>query len=363
MSPRIKKPRTARRDTDASLRVERKRTDDERSDRRVSVEEDSDAVVHQARARADEVLGAARDHADEALEGDHAAASSPAEVNRARDEADRVLQEARSAADARLATERDERASALAELLRLERESTDQHLLIERARSDEELVTRDDFMAMVAHDLRSLLGGIALNAAMIVRAGARDADESTLRRVEGIQRSTARMNRLLGDLADVSSIEAGRFMVAPEVGDATRLVRESVEAFQPSASAKGVTLGAEVAEDPLRASFDHDRVLQVLANLLSNAIKFTPKGGRVSLRLDRSDGKARFAVSDTGPGIDAAKHEKVFMRFWQGQKGDPRGMGLGLYISKRIVEEHGGRIWVESTPGRGSTFCFTLPTA
>ena len=124
-----------------------------------------------------------------------------------------------------------------------------------------------------------------------------------------------------------------------------------------------MTLGAEVAEDPLRASFDHDRVLQVLANLLSNAIKFTPKGGRVSLRLDRFEGKVRFAISDTGVGLDAAKHEAVFMQFWQAQEGDPRGTGLGLYISKRIVEEHGGRIWVESTPGRGSTFCFTLPTA
>ena len=217
---------------------------------------------------------------------------------------------------------------------------------------------------MVAHDLRNLLGGIALNAAMLVRgAAAPDRDETVGRRAEGIQRFTARMSRLIGDLLDVGSIEAGKFTVTPEVRDAAELVRESVEAFQPSATAKGLTLESRVAKGPLRAKLDHDRVVQVLANLLSNAIKFTPPGGRVSLRLDRRGDQVRFAVSDTGPGIKASKHEAVFIRFWQAQKGDQRGLGLGLHIAKSIVEAHGGTISVQSAPGEGSTFSFTLPVA
>jgi signal transduction histidine kinase len=369
MDPGDKKapaPKVARDDTDTSLRVERDRTDNELSKRRASVEEDSDAVVDRARDKADEVLSTARDQADEVLkgEGERSPQRTQEDVSRDRGVEDEVLQEERAVADEQLAKERDERTRALKELLRLERVATDQHLLIERARSDEALLSRDDVMGMIAHDLRTLLGGIALNASMIVKgAKTHGADETLLRRAEGIQRFTARMNRLVGDLVDVASIEAGKFTVSPEVRDATELARDSVEAFQPLAAANGLTLEAEVAGDSLLAKADHERVLQVLANLLSNAIKFTPKGGRISLRLDRAEGGIRFAVSDTGPGIDAAKHEAVFIRFWQAQKGDTRGIGLGLYISKCIVEAHGGTIWVESTPGQGSTFYFTLPAA
>jgi signal transduction histidine kinase len=363
MSPGNKKgPKVARRDTDASLRFERKRADDELSSRRASIEGKSDAVVDRARDRADEVLGAARDQADAALERTQASDLTQEAISRDRGVADEVLQSERAVADVQLAQERDEHAWMAMELLRLGRVATDQHLFVERARSDEAVLSRDDFMGLVAHDLRTLLAGIALNAGMIAN-GAPSGDETLLRRVRGIQRSTVRMNRLIGDLADIASIEAGKFSVAPETLDAVQLVRESVEAFQPSAAANGLTLDAEVPGGSLPAKADHERVIQVLANLLSNAIKFTPKGGRVSLRLDRADGWVRFAVSDTGPGIDPAKHELVFIRFWQAEKQDARGLGLGLYISKCIVVAHGGTISVDSKPGQGSTFLFTLPAA
>jgi signal transduction histidine kinase len=362
MSPKDK-PKGARHDTDSSLRDERTWTDDELAARRASVEEDSDAVVERARDKADDVLSAARTQADEAL-GGRGSAHARAAITRERGAEDDVVEEERAVADAQLAVERDERAKALRELLRLERVATDQHLLIERAHADEALLSRDEFMGIVAHDLRTLLGGIALHAAMLVKdSTARGPAETIARRAEGIQRFTARMNRLIGDLVDVASIEAGKFRVVAAVGDAVELVHESVHAFKPSAEAKGLTFEAALGAGSFTAKLDHERALQVVANLVSNAIKFTPSGGRVSLRLDRIDDHVRFSVSDTGPGIDPAKHEAVFIRFWQAQQGDKRGMGLGLYIAKCIVEAHGGTISLESTPGQGSTFSFTIPAA
>ena len=359
-----KAPAIARSDTDQSLRVEREKTDEELIQDRSAVEEDSDAVVGRARDRADEVLHAARDQSDRAMTGDRAPPSVQDDVARERRKEDELLAEERALEDTQLELERDERKRALQELLRLEREATDQNLRIERARSDRSLFSRDDLLAIVSHDLRDLLGAIALNTTLIVKeAEQKEPADSILRRAEGIRRVTARMNRLIGDLVDIASIEAGKLRVTPKPGDAAPLARESVEAFQPSAAAKGVTLAVEVAGDALVATFDPERVMQVLANLLSNAIKFTPAGGSIVLRLDRLPNQVRFTVRDTGPGIAADAQSAVFMRFWQADTGDRRGMGLGLYISRCLVEAQGGVIWLESEPGRGSTFCFTLPAA
>ena len=141
------------------------------------------------------------------------------------------------------------------------------------------------------------------------------------------------------------------------------LIQEAFEAFEPIASAKGISLKKIAWNGSLFAQFDHDRILQVLANFLSNAIKFSSKGGEIVLRVDLIAGEIRFCVSDTGVGIAGDQLEYVFERFWQVAKDDRRGLGLGMFISKCIVEAHGGRIWVESTLNKGSTFCFTLPGA
>ena len=113
------------------------------------------------------------------------------------------------------------------------------------------------------------------------------------------------------------------------------------------------------------ARFDYQRILQVLGNLLTNALRFTPQGGRISVQAERRQGENRvgetwFSVSDTGPGIAANRLEAIFERYTQGPQADRKGLGLGLYIARRIVEAHGGRIWAESSRA-GSTFKFTLP--
>ncbi|HEU4404463.1 MAG TPA: HAMP domain-containing sensor histidine kinase [Polyangiaceae bacterium] len=301
-----------------------------------------------------------RDKADAALRGADAEVARGVAAERASEDA--TLSHERAVADRKLDDERAERRRALAALLRHEREGTDQHLLTERARADDAIASRDDFLGMVSHDLRTLLGGVAMSAALLLGLPP-DGEEGKQMRLEAerIRRLTARMNRLIGDLLDVTSIESGRLHVVPERHDAARLLNDTIEAFQPLASAKGVAMSAEVASGSVLASFDHERILQVLANLVGNAVKFTEAGGHIALRVEPLGPEVRFSVSDTGPGISTDLIDVIFERFWQVGRADRRGLGLGLYISRCIVEAHGGKIWAESEAGRGSTFHFTLP--
>jgi signal transduction histidine kinase len=364
MSSTDKNPQPERTHTDEGLRLEREKSDREYATRDTAIEVEADATIHKARGKADEVLQAAREHADTKLEQSEVPADARKSVSRERAHEDATLHGERTTADAELRDERAERKRALASLLHLERAETDMRLLTERAHADEGIATRDEFLGMVSHDLRTLLGGIAMQAALLQRgADEHDAGRRSVQAAEKLQRFTARMNRLIGDLVDVASIEDGRIRVAPELQDATALVQESVEAFQPQASAQGLSLEVEIRGNTLMAKLDHERVLQVLANLLSNAIKFTPTGGRISLLVEPVGQDVRFSVTDTGPGVPSHQLEAVFERFWQARRDDRRGLGLGLYIARSIVEAHGGRIWAESQPGKGSTFSFTLPGA
>jgi signal transduction histidine kinase len=203
--------------------------------------------------------------------------------------------------------------------------------------------------------LRDLLSGIVLSAALLPDSAAEP--NGTKQRIE---RYAARMNRLIGDLVDVASIDAGQLKVVPVLADWSALIEEVAALFQPSASAQGVTLETALAERPLSLRFDHDRMLQVLANIIANSLKFTPRGGRVRVEAERGTDELRCAVHDTGSGIPAHMLEAIFQRFWQ-RSNDRRGVGLGLYITQCIVEAHGGRIWAESTEGVGSTLRFTVP--
>ena len=170
------------------------------------------------------------------------------------------------------------------------------------------------------------------------------------------------MNRLVGDLMDVASIEAGKLSLVRTQRDVELLLVDAVDAFEATAAAQGIVLTTScVTPGPINV--DHERIFQVLTNLVSNALKFTPRGGRIAIAIDRNDEVVKFTVSDTGEGIRVDLLEKVFGRFVQSVETDRRGLGLGLFIAKSIVEAHGGTIWVESTVGQGSRFYFELPTA
>jgi signal transduction histidine kinase len=356
-------PSPERAKTDKSLREERDNTDEAIRGDRKSAERVAEKVIDKARAVADAVVAAERKTTDKARHPARRVARQQLSGKRA--VADRAMRGQRLTADTALRSDLKERANALEALLVHERAATDAYLLTERVRSDDDVAHRDDFLGMVAHDVRNLLNGVMLNLELVAPAASASASAAANPQLAAatarIRRDVGRMNRLIGDLVDVTSIDAGKLAMAPIPGEAGALMREATETFQPAAEAKGVALSAEVPETPLPAVFEPDRMLQVFANLISNAIKFTPRGGRIEIRVEKARGALRFCVRDTGVGVAAPMLKAIFERFWQVGKNDRRGMGLGLYISKCIVEAHRGRIWAESKPGKGSEFYFTLP--
>jgi signal transduction histidine kinase len=347
-----------RKQTDDSLRTERENADDAMRAMQSEVQSEADQVLQRARDAADAVLVVAREKADERL--DQAAPGASLAEERVLEDA--TVRDERASADDALQREREENAAALSRLLPMEREKTDRYLLTERIRSDDDLAHRDDFLGIVSHDLRNLLSGIVMTAGLLTeRASASDEGAQTLEAAARIQRYAARMNRLIGDLVDVASIDGGTLSVATSRGDTSALIDEAIDMFHGLAVGKGVSLEGDVTERPLPATFDHDRLTQVLANLITNAIKFTPRGGSIVVHNERTPDGLRISVRDTGMGIPCDKLEMVFERFWQVGKNDRRGVGLGLYISRSIVQAHGGTIWAESSPGVGSTLSFILP--
>jgi signal transduction histidine kinase len=357
VQPPQKKTPTEREATDGSLLVERRKRDHGVEERLESTRDQADHLVNRARQHADAVTSTARERAD----AKHAVCD---DVVRERALEDDVVRDERAVADDILLRERIAQDRLLAALLPLERENTDRYLLSERARSDDALARRDEFLGIVAHDLRNLLSGIVLNANVLgVVAREHEGADRTVAGTQRILRYAARMNRLIGDLVDVVSIDAGKLSMFHQLDDATALLVEAADAFRPGAAEKGIALDVDVDERPLMASFDHDRLMQVLANLITNSIKFTPRGGRISVHGARDGSDLRICVSDTGCGIEGRLLNAVFERFWQRGDQDRRGLGLGLYISKCIVEAHGGRIWAESTEGEGSNFHFAIPVS
>lgn len=343
-----------REQTDESLRVERDKADASVAEKRLALEAEADGVVRLARERADQIIEAAR-----ASQPVPPAEAEAAERERA--VADAVLGRERSTADATLGREREAHRRYLADFLKAEREATDAHLSGERAHADDQVAARDEFLAMVSHDLRALLGGLALSAALVARHAPPGPEGDPLRRQsERSERLVARMNRLVNDLLDVASIEARKLALFPDQVEVSRLLRDTLDAFDPLAAERGIALESDSSALTIPAWIDDGRILQVLANLVSNALKFTPAGGRISLRIRSEGEEIHVSVSDTGVGIPAEALPRVFDRFRQVYK-DPRGLGIGLHISKSIVEAHGGRMWVESAVGEGSTFHFVVP--
>jgi PAS domain S-box-containing protein len=237
-------------------------------------------------------------------------------------------------------------------------------LAIERARLYREaqvaLAARDDLFAFVTHDLQNYLATIRVSAAALTAQHGADQRPNGHKQVDLISRTVTHMARLIEGLRDATMIETGQFTIATAPEDIAALISDAIETLAPQAEAKALQLTMELAGDLPAVACDRDRLLQVIANLVGNAIKFTPRRGDIRIAAAATDGAVRLSVSDTGPGIPEAQLARVFDRYW---RGSGHGAGLGLFIAKAIVEAHGGRIWVESAPGAGSAFHFTLPRA
>jgi len=219
---------------------------------------------------------------------------------------------------------------------------------------------RDQVLGVVSHDLRNPLSAIAM-CAMALRENVHG-DEERESLLTTIVQSTEWMNRLIQDLVDVASIEAGRLSLERARETPALLVSGAVRMFEVEASGRQVQLESRASPDLPPLSVDPSRIVQVLGNLLRNALKFTPDGGRIVVAAELRGAMVVFSVTDTGPGIPIADQSLVFDRYWHARRtANKRGTGLGLSIAKGIVEAHGGRLWLESTPGKGSTFLFSIP--
>ena len=352
------------------------------------------------REKTDASRDAGRIETDEPLSDSDLASEHQADVSRdaERVEADKAKVQSRSDSDASrdlgradMGRSGAERQAEGDERLRVERENSDDAIDAERLRTDAAtergrshnqasakssaellsqeqerhqktraaLTTREEFLAIVSHDLRNPLNNISMAAQNLLEEP-KDVKELAA----SINRSAGEMLGLIQDLLDVERMAVGKLTLHYEEHDVSEIIEQAVEQLQGSAVAKGITLEAEPQDVCGYVVCDRSRVMQVLSNLIGNAIKFTPARGQICVSCQRTgpdDKEVQVSISDTGEGIGPEKIKTIFERFSQINNQDRRGIGLGLYIARMMVEEHPGRIWVESKLGEGSTFHFTLP--
>lgn len=379
-----------RQKTDDSLTVERGKVDESFETYQDKAESVTDKAVSANRLEADNARIERRSGADAAL--DSAKSTITEKKNNDADQL-RVLNERKSedAAIKRerakndLATEleRCEKERLLNKLVSIERETTDKNLFGERAKTDREaevaaklltaeqaahlntksaLTTREEFVAIVSHDLRNPIGTILSSTEILLEdISLNKTGHDAKRWIDIIKRNAETALRLISDILDMERIVEGKLMIqsAPhQIGD---LIREAVESHAHAASEKLITLKASSTSFEGFVDCDRDRVAQILSNLISNALKFTPESGAVTVSVEDEGKEVKVSVRDTGPGIPEEQKNRIFDRFTQIGNRSRTGLGLGLYISKTLVESHQSKIWVESVNGKGSIFCFTLP--
>lgn len=235
---------------------------------------------------------------------------------------------------------------------------------------------KKNFVSSVTHELRSPLGAMISLAALVkdkLSAEGTPTSKQSLDYLDRIEKNAKRLDQFISQLLDAAKIEQGKFTCSPRPADISPIIADIVNLFGPKAKEHGIQLSNEIPEKSF-AMADPDRIRQVFSNLISNALKFTPANGEIKIKAEKfREGDERFfevSVQDNGKGMSEEDLKKLFQAFSQGNNagaqglsGAERGTGLGLYIVKSIVEAHGGKISVRSSPGQGSVFTFTLKEA
>jgi signal transduction histidine kinase/tetratricopeptide (TPR) repeat protein len=222
--------------------------------------------------------------------------------------------------------------------------------------------SKSAFVSMVSHELRTPLTSCRLLLDNLLAGIVGPVSEKQASYVQRCIYNIERLTRMVHDLLDLATIEAGRVQLRLEPLPLPEVLMEVVENMQPAADAKQITLSGEHTGAPDTVRADRDKFHQILINLIANALKFTKPGGKIHVRSELAGSDVKFSVSDTGCGIGEDEIGKVFERFYRGEKvsAEQRGAGLGLAICKSLVKHHGGEIWVESVLGKGTSFYFTL---
>ena len=331
------------------------------------MEEETDETIRLPRLAADKEVESHRAEVDlekeQRLDGTDAARLVDSLLTQERERVDEVHTVERDEEDRARTQEQFQKQMIAEALLEHERKETDRNLLDERVHADLELITRDQFLTIVSHDLKNSIVAISMVARVMRSSLSKDAVDavSLLKNLRIIDQTATGMDRMISDLLDVERMAHDKLQLKLEKVDLRALLQECVELFSSVVSSKSFSMTLDTAPEPVFAEIDHDRVLQVLSNLVGNSLKFTPDGGTVRLSVQKQETEVEMSVTDNGPGIPKQTQVQIFERFSQLKINDRRGLGLGLFIAKWIVEAHKGRIWVTSDSGKGSTFSFTLP--
>ncbi|HVY45436.1 MAG TPA: HAMP domain-containing sensor histidine kinase [Minicystis sp.] len=218
-----------------------------------------------------------------------------------------------------------------------------------------------ELVSTLTHDLRNPLSVVLVSTKMMARA--LGPDHPSRRHIEAITRAADEINQMLQDVSDAASIERGRLAVACERQEIGPLAARAAAAVAPIAASKGLVVEHAIAGGLPDVLVEPERLVKAIQHLLVNAIRFTPRGGKVELAAAERAGAVHVWVSDTGPGLSAEARPLAFTRRGDGRRPLVQGVGLGPFVAKGIVEAHGGEVWVETEPGRGSRFGFGLPPA
>ncbi len=214
---------------------------------------------------------------------------------------------------------------------------------------------RSEFFSNITHELKTPVTAIKGTIDLIERKGFADK-----KHLEIIKKNIEKLSKMIKDLLDYSKIESGQIELLKEKNNIIEAIEDAIFLVSPLSKQKNIKILLENRLD-IWASFDHEKIQQVLSNLLTNAIKFSPENGKIIIKVSENKKEIRVSIEDFGPGIPPEEREKVFQKFYRVSKDKREGIGLGLAICKGIIEAHGGKIWVEEPPHRGSIFHFTLP--
>lgn len=248
------------------------------------------------------------------------------------------------------------------DLGRLAALALDNSRLLEAVRSS--LHARDEMVGVVSHDLRNPVAAIKMLSRSLLANSDVKADEAQVaENLSLIVDAAEQMDSLIRDLLDVNRLDAGMLVFDPDFVEVASILSDALRTLRPLVSDKRIALDVQIEAGLPKVFADPERIQQAISNLVGNALKFTPANGKIVIESRRDDDEVVISVRDNGSGISPTDLTKVFDRYWQSTRTNRQGAGLGLAITKGIVESHGGRIWLESEPGKGTVVHFTLPTS